>query len=47
MNGQLVKQFEINSPSALLDVTNLQNGIYLVRVTLEDEVVSKKLIINK
>ncbi len=47
LNGQLVKQFEINSQSALLEVNDLQNGIYLVRVTLEDEVVSKKLIVNK
>ena len=44
--GKLVKSLEINAKKTTIDATELQNGIYFVRVNLPTGIKTLKLIKN-
>ncbi len=45
-DGKLIKEFEIEPSSSRLDLRNFQKGIYLIRISGDNKVESKKLIIR-
>jgi aminopeptidase YwaD len=47
INGKTVKIFIINDNSALLNLNELESGVYFVKVLAREMVEIKKLIINK
>ena len=44
--GKLVKTFSITSPTTQLDVSDLQTGIYLMKIASENQIVIKRLVIQ-
>ena len=42
--GKVVKTFSITSPTTQLDVADLQTGIYLLKITSENQIVVKRLV---
>ena len=42
--GKLINQFNVNDTYTTLDVTKFANGIYFVRITTENGVVTKRLV---
>lgn len=46
MNGEVVKTLDIQAKYKKLDFKELENGIYFVKIMLEDEIVTKKLSIH-
>ena len=45
--GQLVYELEIQSNSSRIDVSFLENGLYLISIFSDKGVVTEKFIINK
>jgi hypothetical protein len=43
-DGKQVKTFPITSPTTQLDVADLQPGIYLLKITSENQIVVKRLV---
>jgi hypothetical protein len=46
LNGQVMKDVMINSRTVRINVSDLQNGIYILRIALENETINQKIIIN-
>ena len=46
MNGRLVLSFEIGSINSHILKTNLANGVYIIRINSDEEVLSTKLFIQ-
>ena len=42
--GKLVKTFSITSPTTPLDVSDLQTGIYLLKIASENQIVIKRVV---
>jgi hypothetical protein len=47
LNGSLIKNQVVNNSTAEFDVSDLQNGIYMLQIRERNKIVNKKIIINQ
>ena len=46
LNGQIVKQLQLNDPVVNIDVKNLATGVYIIKLQDQEQVIVHKIVVN-